>query len=500
MIKNKYIRKILKYYETLWALEHYRALGEWDQNVYMPEKGTKPRGKAAGKVKVLLQKMFTDKQFLNLISAAEQEKDLTDVERGIIRVLKRELRDYQKLPAEFLEEFERLTTQAYAAWVKAKKQKDFSIFEPYFSKIVEMLKQKVEYIGYKEHPYDVLLDDFEEGLTVKQVDSFFEQIVPEIKELLDYVKRSPHYKDKHPLEFEEYDRDKMYQLNIKILKLLGAPFNRLRLDESPHPFTIGIALGCDVRITTWYHKYDFGRSLTAAIHEYGHALYDLQQDRALRDTPVGGGVSYAVHESQSRFWENIVARSPEFIERILPDIYKFLGSRFEKYDLEDYVGYFNLVRPSLIRVEADEVTYHLHIYLRYKIEKELIEGKIKPKEVRDLWNSMIHKLFGLKVPSDDKGVLQDVHWSLGYIGYFPTYSLGTFMSGLVLSQMQKDLGKLEDLVNPAGFKQVSKWLKEHIHRYGKVYPPAELIKRLTGKRFTPRPFLSYLRKKYKRIY
>ena len=276
---------------------------------------------------------------------------------------------------------------------------------------------------------------------------------------------------------------------------------KLRLDVSAHPFTTNISLN-DHRITTWYRENDFARSLFATIHEYGHALYESQFDSKINYTPLCNfsGLSLSIHESQSRFWENMIGRTKQFIHGMHKSILG-INPNLVKYNVEEIYNYFNLVKPSLIRVEADEVSYHFHVMIRFEIEKGLIEGKLKVKDLPEIWRAKMKEYLGITPKTDREGVLQDIHWSSGSIGYFPTYSIGTFLSGLIKYEIEKDIGDLGNLIKSEdGIKKIQDWLKEKIHQYGGTYTMKELVKKSFGKDFSPSYFLSYLEKKYKEVY
>jgi len=442
--------------------------------------------------------MLLSPEFRELVNQAEKEEKLNDFEKGVIRVLKREIRIFEKLPPEFVEEFEKLTAEAKVVWRKAKEKSDFSIFEPYLTKIVDMSRKKAELLGYDEHPYDALLDLFEEGLKTREVEDMFGNLKPSLVDILKRIRNSDGYQDKHPLEKEKYDIEKMKQLNKKILELFGFDFNRGRLDISAHPFTNSMGI-FDVRITTRYAGYDFRRSLLAVIHEFGHGLYELQIDEKLMATPIATGVSLGVHESQSRFWENMIGRSLAFVETNFDLLKEFLPF-LEKYQISDVYRYFNLVRPELIRVESDEVTYNQHIILRFEIEKGLIEEKLDVSELPQIWNENMDRILGIRPPNDALGVLQDIHWSMGAIGYFPTYSIGTILAVQIARKMESEIGNLSDLIHEKKYGEIRTWLKDKIHRWGSTYPPKELIKRALGENMNVRYFIDHLERKYKRLY
>lgn len=507
--QNPKIKELLEKYQTVWALGHFSILGNWDSRTYMPVSGAEERGLALAKLDSLRQRLLLEPDFLKLlesVSGSTNSEQTTagfnDYEKGVARVLQRTVSVLQKLPPAFVEELAITANRAQMVWEKAKQEDDFILFQPELDKLVTLMKRQAEYLAVDknyEHLYDALLDQYEEGWTTKDFTQFFESIKQPLQELFQRIKNSPIYTVSHPLETELYDRTAMEKLNHSILSLLGADFDKLRLDVAAHPFSDGPSLN-DARITTRYRDRDFAESLYATIHEFGHALYDLQVDQELKYTPLLGGVSYGFHESQSRFWENIIGRSPVFIEKIYPVLTEHLDF-LKRYEVEDVVRYSNLVKASLIRVEADEVTYHFHIMLRFELEKQLIEGSLKVVDLPEIWKAKMKEYVGIEPENHTTGVLQDIHWSSGAFGYFPTYSLGTFLSGLWKAQIEKDVGAIDSLLKQEdGIEKIQQWLKNQIHQYGATYTSKELIKKITGRDFSPLPFLDYLQEKYSKIY
>ena len=475
--KNPTILKILDKYKDLWSLSHISALGHWDLETYMPQAGATARGTAMGRLATIRQKLFLQKDFVRLIHKSENLK-LNDYEAGVRRMLLRSLKFYEKLPPKFIEEFENLTSKSTVIWAEAKNKNDFKLFEPSLKKIFDMNRQMSDYLGYIKSPYDALLDQYEEGLTSKSVNQFFSKISKPLQTLLKNITTSEKYSKTHFLESTKYDKGKLEELNRKILKDFWPEFSEnFRLDVSSHPFTTSFS-NTDTRITTWYHECDFARSLMATVHEFGHALYDLQSADELEMTPIAGGSSLVIHESQSRFWENHIGRSKNFIKKYFGDIKNTVHR--SRFTVDDVYCYLNQVKPSLLRVEADEVTYHFHIMLRFEIEKGIIENKDRVRDLREIWNSKMKEYLGIVPKKDSEGVLQDIHWAHGSVGYFPTYSLGTFLAA---NWIDKD----------------KKWLKEHIHKYGSTYTLEDLLKKNKMK-FDPLVNLKYLEEKYSKIY
>ncbi len=490
------IKQLIEKYRVVWAIGHAQALMGWDSETYMPREGAKERSVARAELSVLSQQLTLRPELLELLEEAKKKADsLNPYEKGVVRVLDRTVTRLKKLPPEHVYEYTRVTGEAVHVWVEAKQKSDFSLFKPYLEKIVDLARKTAEYLGYEKHPYNALLDIYEEGLTIDDMDKVFDTIIPHSKKVLEKVLSDDYYPREHPLERVSYDRGNMEKVNKEILDLLGFPWDRARLDVSPHPFTVNMGIK-DVRITTRYEGVDFKRTVYSVIHEFGHALYELQVDERLAMTPIAGGVSLGVHESQSRFWENIVGRSMAFVALMKPILDKYLDFTRE-YSVEEIYRYVNTVRPSLIRVEADEVTYNFHIYLRYEIEKKLITEELTVDEVPVEWNNMMEKLLGVRPRNDAEGVLQDIHWSHGTIGYFPTYTLGNVVAAQIKRAVESKRS-LENLLSQGseGIARLKEELRRLIHVWGSTYPPKELIKMATGEELNPEYFNQYLSSKY----
>lgn len=490
LFKNPIVLDLLAKYKPIAAMAHTSALLGWDLEINMPEAGATARGQAQAEIELLRQKMTLD--LTSLIEKGEKQKTLNDAEKGVIRVIKRELDYYQKLPADLLEQLNKATVEAAVPWRDARKKADFGIFHPHLEKITDLKRKQAEYLNADTHAYNALLDLFEEGLTIDDLDKIFSVLIPQLKKILAKTLSQGRFPEKSPLEDLDYDVEALKQVNEKIIAMLGMPAKRFRQDVSTHPFMIRIA-GDDVRITTRYEPKNFKASMFGVMHECGHALYELQIDHELDSTPTGTGVSSGVHESQSRFWENIVGRSREFTSMIYPMLKSRL-SFLSRYDEKQAYSYFNTVRPSLIRVEADELTYNFHIAMRYELEKKLIQGTVEVSELPSVWNDMIEEYLGKRPPDDAQGVLQDVHWSWGQYANFPGYSLGNVIAGMLWSTLTK-----KQLLPVSGDKSIPAlkgWLAENLHKPGSTYPPKELLNRVFGHGYDPSGLVSYLENKY----
>ena len=491
MSKNALVQDVLEKYKPIWALDHASGLLEWDIETYMPVGASKPRGFAQAQLALMKQERVTN--LASLVAKAEKQSDLTDYDRGVLRIIKRDLHYYTRVPPSLLEDLQRTATEATVVWRDARKKADFGKFKPYLEKIVDLKRQEAEKLGYQGHPYNALMDRFEEELTTTDVDKVFSALVPNLKRILKKVLDEGKYPTSHPLESATYEEAPMRRVNEEVLKILNMPERTFRMDVSTHPFTAGMATE-DVRITTRYEGKSFKDSMYSVIHECGHAIYELQVNPELDYTPLGRGSSLGVHESQSRFWENFVGRSREFTKLVYPTLKKNL-SFTSSYSEEDIYKYFNTVKPSLIRVEADELTYNFHIVLRYEIEKKLIGGEVKVSEAPALWNNMMEEFVGVRPENDGVGILQDVHWSGGMFGYFPTYSLGNVIGGMIYDRIQKDID-IKKTVGAGDLGSIKAWLREHIHKLGATYSPKDLQQRELGETYNPEHLVKYLEQKY----
>jgi len=493
--ENHIVNQILDAYKPMWSLNHAISLMGWDFETYMPTSGTEERGMADSQLHILHKNLLLNKDFVGLVESAKKLDGLSDLEKGIVRVLNREITKQIKIPNELTqaESLERI--RGNMVWREARQKSDFMMYAPHLKKMIEIKKQIAEKIGYEKHPYDALLDSFEEDLTVDDLDKVFGELTPRIQKILKKLVDlgSPFCKESK-LAKSNYDIQSVDKLNHDILTLLQYDRKRFRMDVSTHPFTETMGLN-DVRITTRYEGTDFKKSISSTIHEAGHALYDLQRDQSLSVTPLEGGSSLALHESQSRFWENIVGRSLSFVQLIAPMIRKQVNFANQVSHHELYL-YFNNVKADYIRVDADEVTYNLHIALRYEIEKKIFGDELSVSEIPEFWNDRMEQLLGVRPTNDSQGVLQDTHWSSGLFGYFPTYTLGNLVSAIIASKMRKDLEDYEKDIKRGDFQPIREWLRLKIHQHGSSYAPKVLLKNTLNEGYNPDYFVTYIETKY----
>jgi carboxypeptidase Taq len=467
----------------------------WDFETYMPKNGTEERGVADSQLHLLRKDLLLNKDFVSLVESAKKLDSLSDSEKGVVRVLNREITKQIKIPNELTEAESLERVRGNMVWRMAREKSDFTMYEPHLKKMIEIKKQIAEKIGYQKHAYDAHLDWFEEELTVDELDNVFGALTPRLQKILKKLEGSDStFLKESKLAKSKYDIPKVNALNHDILNLLQYDAKRFRMDISTHPFTETMSLN-DVRITTRYEGTDFKKSIFSTVHEAGHALYDLQCDQSLSMTPVQGGSSLALHESQSRFWENIVGRSLPFVQFIDPLIKKQVSFANPSTDDQLY-QYFNNVKADYIRVDADEVTYNLHIALRYEIEKKIFADELGVSEIPEFWNGRMEQLLGVRPTNDAQGVLQDTHWSSGLFGYFPTYTLGNLVSAIIASKMRKDLDDYEGEIRRGNFKPIAEWLRLKIHQYGSVYAPKVLLDKSLNERYNPDYFVTYIETKY----
>ena len=493
--ENPVMNQILDAYKPMWSLSHAISLMGWDFETYMPRKGTEERGVADSQLHLLHKELLLNKDFVGLVESAKKLENLNDPEKGIVRVLNREITKQIKIPKELTEAESLERIRGNMAWRQAREKSDFTMYSHHLKNMIEIKKQIADKIGYEKHPYNALLDTYEEELTVADLDKVFGVLTPRIQKVLKkLVESGSLFCEESKLGKSKYDIQKLDELNRDILTLLQYDMERFRMDLSTHPFTETMGLN-DVRVTTRYEGTDFKKSISSTIHEAGHALYHLQCDQSLSATPLEGGSSLGLHESQSRFWENIVGRSLPFVQLIAPLIRRQVSFANQATDDELYL-YFNNVKPDYIRVDADEVTYNLHIAIRYEIEKKIFGDELSVSEIPEFWNDRMEQLLGVRPAMASQGVLQDTHWSSGLFGYFPTYTLGNLVSAIIASKMRKDLEDYEEDIKKSNFKPIREWLRLKIHQHGSVYAPKVLLNNNFNEGYNPDYFMTYIETKY----
>ena len=492
MIVNPVVKELTEKYRAIWGLSSAGSLLEWDLEVNLPRAAAESRGVVLAELELLHQREMTSLYPL-IDKALSLKNDLNDEEAGVARVLAHAMKYYSRVPPQLIEEIQKVTPKATVAWRNARKNSDFKSFLPYLEQIVALEIKIADKLGYKDHRYSALLDLWEEDFTVRDADQLFPNLVSRLKGVLSKVESEGKFKADHPLAKMKYDNAAMENVDRKVCEILDMPADRFRMDVSTHPFTSRITHD-DVRITTRFEGYDFARSVFSTIHESGHALYELQINKALEYTPVAEAASYGFHESQSRFWENVIGRSRAFISLLRPVLVKELPFT-QQFSEEELFHYFNGISPSLIRVDADELTYNIHIAIRYEIEKGLLEEKIRPSELPLVWQEKFEEHLGIKPRNDAEGVLQDIHWSNAQIGYFPSYTLGNVIAGMLWHLAKSEIN-LEEKTRSKEFVAIKSWLYEKVHQHGSIYSPKELSKKTFGEGYNPDKLIEYLQAKY----
>ena len=492
--------KLEEFKDYLRKIEYLNAasgLLYWDMRVGMPKKSIPYRGKMLSYLSgeaYKLQTSDTMKQYIEYFAALEE---LDDVTKAMVERTRKNYDQTKKIPEERYIAYVELTSNAEAAWEEAKGKSDFEIFKPYLEKLVSFNQELVEYLGYENNKYDTLLDNYEPGITVEKLDKVFGELRDAIVALLYKIENSK-VKIEDSFFKKNFTEKEQEEFSLFILEKMGYDFEAGRMDVSTHPFTINFG-NKDVRITTHYLEDEFRSALFSGIHEGGHAIYEQNIDDDLEGTMLGTGTSMGIHESQSRYYENILGRSKEFWTYFYPEAVKRF-SQFEGVSFDEFYKAINIVEPSLIRTEADELTYSLHVIIRYEIEKELINGNIKVEDLPQIWNAKYKEYLGIEPKNDAEGVLQDMHWSGGSFGYFPSYALGNLYGAQFLGKMLKEMPEYNKNIAKGNLDEIRLWLKENIHKYGCVYKPAELIKKVTGEELTAKYFIEYLNNKYSEIY
>ena len=479
-------------------LHHAAAVLEWDQQVSMPPGGSEARGQQLGTLAKIAHEKSTSEETGRLLQTLRQEFAGGDSdEAALVRVASRNYDKSTRVPSSFISKQAIVTTQAFEAWVEARRKSDFSIFRPQLERVVEMVQEYISFFPPAEHPYDVLLDDYEPGMKTSEVKEIFNNLRPKQVELIKNIKSVKQVKD----DFlqKKYNEKKVWDFSETIISKFGYDFNRGRQDKAPHPFQTTFSVD-DTRITNRYELDNPLATLFSAMHEVGHAMYEQGSNPAYERTPLAGGTSLAVHESQSRMWENLVGRSLPFWEHFFPQIKKVFPTQLDGVSAKSFYKAINKVEPSFIRVNADEATYNLHVMLRLEMEIGMVEGKFAVKDLPEIWNAKMQDYLGIVPPNDAQGVLQDVHWSSGLMGYFSTYALGNLVSAQLWEKINTDITDLDEQIRKGKFDALLAWLREKVHIFGHKYDPQDLVQKVTGSKIDSAAYVRYLTKKYSDIY
>jgi carboxypeptidase Taq len=499
--------KLVEKYREVSLVEATFQIMEWDFEVYIPPAGTDQRGDELALLTQLRHRMLTSKDFGALLSEAERKPaldKLNPAQQRNLHLMRKLYDEATALPEKLVAAITKQSTTAVNVWKEAKAKKNWALFKPELAKLVDLQKERaaiLQKVKRTKTPYDALIDFFEPKMTEDVVARVFtdlrQRLVPLVDRYAEASKKTDTAFLHRPVPVEV-----QRQLSVELANFLEydvtSPKAGGRIDETEHPFTTGYY--SDVRITTHYYPDNFVSSMYSVLHECGHALYDQGLPPEHKFQAVGDAASYGIHESQSRFVENIVGRSRPFVEYFLPRLNKVTKGVLKDISVDNFLRAVNRVERSKIRIEADEVTYSLHIIIRFEIERDLFGGRVSVPDLPSVWNDKYQKYLGAKIENDSEGVMQDTHWASGYYGYFPSYALGNIYGGQFLQAMQKDLPSWQDQIGQGKFGAVKKWMVEHVHRRGALYDPEDLVFRITGERLNATPFVSYLENKYAKLF
>lgn len=499
--KQKLLKELYDINREAAVLSSCGSVLHWDERTYMPRGGAETRADMIS----LLAGMIHDKQTSprigeiidELLSDGIDPKE-DSIDAANVRELKRDYELSVKIPKSLVEELSKTTTLAQGKWQEARAQSDFKAFLPWFEKVVNLKRQEAEALGYEGKPYNALLDVYEPGATTDEIAKTFAGLRNELVKLLDKIRSSGKEPDTSIIT-RDYPVELQKKFGSEASRAIGFNYDNGRLDETTHPFCIGLGPG-DTRITTRYNKNHFPRAFFGTLHESGHGIYDQGLPAEHFGTPCGESISLGIHESQSRMWENMVGRSRSFWKYFFPKAQETFPEALGDVTLDQFYFAVNDVRPSFIRVESEEATYNLHILLRFEIESAFFNGDLELKDVPSAWNEKFESYLGIKPPDDAKGCLQDVHWSAGLIGYFPTYTLGNLYAAQFFAYADKELGGLHARFEKGDFKPLFDWLRKNIHSHGRRYRAQDLVKKVTGQPLSHKPLMDYMTGKFGELY
>ena len=475
-------------------LNHAAAILEWDQETYMPEGAEISRARQVATLRSFAHELLVDEQTATLLESAKPE---SEIDQDLIRITKKDLVKATKVPSSLIARMAEASGRSKSAWQKARHTGNFDTFAPHLEKIVDLTIEHAEALGYKDSPYDALLDQYEEGMTTAQVAEVFGRLRDKLVPIVQKIATFPAISDQVLRGY--FPEETQWSFGLDVVQQLGYDLHCGRQDRSTHPFSTAFSI-TDVRITTRTDPHFFSPGFFGSLHEAGHAMYEQGIDLALEGTPLADGTSLGIHESQSRLWENLIGRSLPFWNHYFPIAQKQFPNALKGVDLNTFYRAANTVAPSLIRVEADEVTYNLHIMLRFELEQEMIAGTIRIKDLPEAWNDRMESWLGIRPTNYSEGVLQDIHWSLGAIGYFPTYALGNLMSTQLFDAAKKAIPDLDELTAKGEFSELLSWLRKNVHQYGRRRSSDEILRGATGSGLSEDSWLKYVDAKFGEVY
>ena len=486
-----------KHLEEIHYLHGMDAMLDWDQETYLPKRGATERAGQLALLAGMIHERRTSDDMAGMLAILEREGDEDYVVATNVREMRRMYDRTVKLPKALVEEIARTTTMAKGAWAEARRESKFAKFAPFLEKLLDLKRQAADHIGWKTEPYDALMDEYEPGALAAEVERVFVNVRAELVPLVAAIKDAPNQPDLSILK-RACPVESQKAFNRMIAEAIGFDFDAGRIDISTHPFCTSTSAD-NVRLTTRYDEHYMPMSLFGVMHEAGHGMYEQGLLTEHAGTPMGAAVSLGIHESQSRMWENQVGRSRPFWEHFFPALQKQFPSLAD-VSLDDWYFAVNNVRPSLIRVEADEVTYGLHIMLRFGLERRMIRNELVVKDIPEAWNVGMQEMLGITPPNDADGCLQDIHWSIGTFGYFPTYQLGNLYAAQFVAKARQDLPNLDDPFRKGKFDDLLGWLRKNIHQHGRRYRPTELVKVVTGQELSHEPYIAALKAKFEPLY
>jgi carboxypeptidase Taq len=486
------LSKFYSHLDEIYRLSCIRGVLEWDQQVCLPPRGAMERADHLELMSKLLHQRLTDPGFIDLVHTLSEGPDLSADDRVNVAELKRTIARQGKMPETFVAERSRVTSIAYTEWTKARPANDFARVRPHLSRIVELARAEAELVGYTEHPYDALLDSYEPQARLSQIKPLLLTLGQELATLVPTITERTKGTAVTKGSFPEAVQ---VALCTRVLTDVGYNFESGRLDKTHHPFQASLGSE-DIRLTTRYDESNYLSALFTALHEAGHAMYEDGLRKEFRGRPLGQPISLGIHESQSRFWENIVGRSPAFARYLHKLLAEYLPAEHQRTGWESIWREVNRVSPSLIRVEADEVTYSLHVVIRLLLEEALLKGDVEVDDLPGAWGDLYEKYLGVRSATDADGVLQDVHWYGGMIGYFPTYALGNLYGALMLEALRGAIPGFDEGVKRGDFRPIYDWLRTNVHQHGMRYTGPELIRRIAGTELSAGPFIQYIKTKF----
>lgn len=479
-------------------MQHVIAVLHWDMETYMPPRGGDARANQIALLSGMVHEAQQDPRLYDLITELSAADDLSPEQATNVREMKRELDRERKLSKELVVELNRTSVKAHEVWVQAREQANYELFKPWLQKLVDLNLQKIDQIGYEDEPYNALLDEYEPGMKAARVEELFTPLKTTLPSLVQQIVDAP-VKPDVSIMTRFYRAEQQESFLKMLMQDMGFDFEAGRMDRAVHPFCTSFTPN-DVRITTRYDEHMLGEALLATAHETGHALYEQGLPAAYAGTPMGQAASFGLHESQSLFWEKVVVASRPFWEQYYPRLQAVFKEQLSAVSLDDFYLALNRVQPSFIRVGSDEVTYCLHIVLRFELERALFAKEISVDDLKGLWHEKMETYLGLTVPDDSKGILQDTHWASGLFGYFPSYALGHMYAAQLRLALRQALPDFDANLSAGNLLPIKEWLNENIHQHGMRYRAEELLERISGNRLSVQPYLNYLTEKYHDLY